>query len=267
MSAWRGTVKAGDGTALGYVVTGTGPPLVLVHGGGTDHRCFDPLLPVLTERFTVIAYDRRGRGLSGDRPADYSLAREAADLVELIEALSVDVPVRVLAYSYGGLVTLEALARAPRHFEAVVLYEAPVSVPGISPPGMLDDVRARLAAGDRNDAARRFVRDTFRLSDRTVDRFERGPLWATLLSCMDETVREIEVIEATQFVPERYRECVVPVRYLVDATAGNPAFRDIAELLRTGLRTADVAHVGGIPHFAIPSDTERFLDVALDFLA
>lgn len=266
MSAWRGTVKAGDGTALGYLVTGTGPPLVLVHGGGTDHRCFDPLLPVFTERFTVIAYDRRGRGLSGDQPGVYSLAREATDLIELIEALSLDVPVRVLAYSYGGLVTLEALVRAPRHFEAVVLYEMPIGVPGMFPPGLVEDVRAQAAAGDRNGAARRFVRDTFCLSDRTVDRFEQGPLWPTLLACIDETVRELDAIVATPFVAERYQACTMPVRYLVDRDAGNRAFRVIAELVCTSLPTADVAHVRGIPHFAIPSDTERFLDVTLDFL-
>lgn len=49
---------------LSYVVTGDGPPVVLVHAGIADHHMWDAVVPALAERHTVIRYDLRGFGRS-----------------------------------------------------------------------------------------------------------------------------------------------------------------------------------------------------------
>lgn len=69
--------RSRDGTLIAYERTGTGEPLVLVHGSGDDHTRWTPVLPALARRFAVYAIDRRGRGESGDSPA-YSLDKVVA---------------------------------------------------------------------------------------------------------------------------------------------------------------------------------------------
>jgi pimeloyl-ACP methyl ester carboxylesterase len=59
-------IQSKDGTLLACQRSGTGPPLILVHGGTADHTRWAPILPALEEHFTVYAMDRRGRGSSGD---------------------------------------------------------------------------------------------------------------------------------------------------------------------------------------------------------
>lgn len=59
-------VHSRDGTPIAYRRSGTGPPLLLVHGTMADHTRWTPVLPPLERHFTVYALDRRGRGGSGD---------------------------------------------------------------------------------------------------------------------------------------------------------------------------------------------------------
>lgn len=62
------TVTSADGTPIAFERTGSGPPLVLVHGGACDHRFWDlsDVRSTFAERYTVYAMDCRGVGESGD---------------------------------------------------------------------------------------------------------------------------------------------------------------------------------------------------------
>ena len=111
--------RSKDGTPIGYEKTGSGPPLVLVHGTGADHTRWNPLLARLGEHFTVYAMDRRGRGGSGDAPA-YAIEREFEDVAAVIEAAGESVC--VLGHSFGAVCSLEALRLTDR-VKRAVLYE------------------------------------------------------------------------------------------------------------------------------------------------
>src|SRR5712672_2536285 len=77
-------VRSKDGTSIAYERAGTGPALILVDGALCS-RSFGPspkLVPLLARQFTVYAYDRRGRGQSGDTHP-YSPAREVEDIAAL----------------------------------------------------------------------------------------------------------------------------------------------------------------------------------------
>jgi pimeloyl-ACP methyl ester carboxylesterase len=73
------SVASRDGTQIAYWTSGSGPPLVLVHGASADHRRWRPLLPYLEPYLTVHALDRRGRGATGDAP-EYRLERGYQDV-------------------------------------------------------------------------------------------------------------------------------------------------------------------------------------------
>jgi pimeloyl-ACP methyl ester carboxylesterase len=80
------SVISRDGTRIAYDRIGDGPALVLVDGA-FGSRSFGPNVgtaPLLAPHFTVLHYDRRGRGESGDTPP-YAVAREIEDLAALID--------------------------------------------------------------------------------------------------------------------------------------------------------------------------------------
>ncbi|MGG7610318.1 alpha/beta fold hydrolase, partial [Streptomyces sp. ZG43] len=73
------TVVSRDGTPIVHETRGSGPALVLVGGAMTTREHAARLAGLLADSFTVVTYDRRGRGRSGDtRP--YAVRREVEDL-------------------------------------------------------------------------------------------------------------------------------------------------------------------------------------------
>lgn len=71
------TVTSKDGTTLAFDRLGQGPPVVLVCGGSVDRMADAAIAQELSSNFTVLNYDRRGRGDSGDTPP----ARAVADAI------------------------------------------------------------------------------------------------------------------------------------------------------------------------------------------
>ena len=71
------TVRSNDGTSIAYETTGSGPVLIIITGALNTHDFGVPgdMVPFLQEHFTVITYDRRGRGQSG-APAPYTVYTE-----------------------------------------------------------------------------------------------------------------------------------------------------------------------------------------------
>ena len=95
------SVRSADGARIAFDQIGEGPPLVLVEAAGhyRDLSSFGGLAPLLAPRFTVLTYDRRGRGESTDA-APYAPEREVEDLGALITAAGG--PAYVYGYSSGG---------------------------------------------------------------------------------------------------------------------------------------------------------------------
>jgi pimeloyl-ACP methyl ester carboxylesterase len=76
-------ITSHDGIQIAYQRSGTGPPLILVHGTGGSATRWAPVAPTLAEHFSVYAVDRRGRGESGDS-ASYAVEREYEDIAALL---------------------------------------------------------------------------------------------------------------------------------------------------------------------------------------
>src|SRR5215471_21161927 len=120
------TVTSKDGTRIAYDREGQGPALILVDGA----MCYrtsgpaKPLAKLLTNDFTVITYDRRGRGESGDT-APYVTEREVEDIDALIQMAGGSA--FVYGVSSGAALALEA-ANHLTGIRKLVLYEAPFVV-------------------------------------------------------------------------------------------------------------------------------------------
>ena len=112
-----------NGVELYYETIGAGPPLLLLHGGPGmgDGRGYRAALAPLADEFTLIIYDHRGCGRSGDAPPEtYTHAQFAADAEGLRRHLGLG-PVAMLGTSYGGFIALEYALRYPAGLRGLVL--------------------------------------------------------------------------------------------------------------------------------------------------
>lgn len=113
-----------DGVSLRYYRSGgDGRPFVVAHGITADGRSRVPLVePLADAGYDVVTYDARGHGRS-DAPADgYEYADQAADLVDLVDALELEDPV-LYGHSMGGTTVAVAAATDPELPRAVVLED------------------------------------------------------------------------------------------------------------------------------------------------
>lgn len=138
-------IASKDGTPIACWRTGEGLPLVLVHGGISDHTYWDPILPELEQRFAVYTIDRRGFGQSGDYSDSYAIEREYEDVAAVVD--SIGEPMNLLGHSYGAICSLEAARLTPHHVEKLILYGPPI-FPS-PPPGLLERLEGMLEAGIR----------------------------------------------------------------------------------------------------------------------
>ena len=153
-----GSVTSRDGTVIAYQQLGNGPALILVDGALCS-REFGPmpkLAPLLAQRFTVLMYDRRGRGDSTDKQP-YAKEREVEDIAALVQAAGGRA--RLLGLSSGAALALEAAA-AGLPIDRVAAYEPPyVAASGERPADHESELRALLARSRRGDMVKYFMRD------------------------------------------------------------------------------------------------------------
>ena len=151
MTETRGTTRSPDGTPIAWFRSGTGPPMVLVHGATADHTAWRTVAPLLAPSHTLYAIDRRGRGASGDTPP-YAIAREYEDVASVVDAVAAAEgrPVDVVGHSYGGRVSLGAALLSP-NLRRLVVYEGAPAPDGRSfqGVGVMDRLEALAAADDR----------------------------------------------------------------------------------------------------------------------
>lgn len=103
-----------------YEEAGSGEPLVLIRGLGSDLQAWAPQLPLLAKHFRVIVYDNRGAGRTGAPDKPYSIAGMADDLAALLDELKVE-KAHVLGYSMGGMIAQEFALRHPGRLEKLIL--------------------------------------------------------------------------------------------------------------------------------------------------
>lgn len=151
-------VTSADGTVIAYEQAGQGPALIVVGGAFNDRGSATALAEQLAPSFSVVRYDRRGRGDSGDAQP-YEVAREVEDLAALADALGGE-PLLYGHSSGAGLVLRAAAAGVPA--ARLALYEPPFTPVNEAAMARAQqgagEINALLADGRRGDAVVAFMR-------------------------------------------------------------------------------------------------------------
>ncbi|MGH2379513.1 MAG: alpha/beta fold hydrolase [Candidatus Limnocylindria bacterium] len=151
-----------DGIRLMVDDTGSGDPLVLVHGSWDDRRVWAAATDELSRSFRVITYDRRGHTDSEDGSTPGTRRDDEDDLVALIETLEL-APAHVVANSFGGAIAVGLAARQPELLRSLSVHEPPLfplAGEDVIPEQVgevIGDVVAMIDRGEREEAARVFV--------------------------------------------------------------------------------------------------------------
>lgn len=122
MSAALSEAMVGD-LRIAYERTGTGPTLLLLHGGVSDHREWRRQIDALCDEFTVVAWDAPGCGQSSDPPESFRLPDYADCLAKFTAALGLERP-HVVGLSFGGGLALELYRRHPALPRSLTLASA-----------------------------------------------------------------------------------------------------------------------------------------------
>ena len=248
-----------DGLRLSVEESGTGDPLVLVHGSWDARQVWALIEEGLAQRFRVVSYDRRGHGGSEDGAEPGSRRDDEGDLADLIIALDL-APANVVANSFGASIALGLAARKPELFQTLCGHEPPLMALAADDPVVaqvgeaLGPVLELIERGETDTAAHDFVeniavgpggweatpedeRASLAAHAHTFAGEQRDPAWAEI---------DLDALRAIEF----------PVLF-TQGDQSPPFFSKIIALLAGAIDRAEVMTLPGaghIPHLTHPAE-------------
>jgi pimeloyl-ACP methyl ester carboxylesterase len=259
-SAGELQVRSRDGTPIAFECSGSGPELLIVHGGTGDRTRWLPMLPYLSKDFTVCAMDRRAHGRSGDT-LPYSLQKEAEDIAAVVQSRGR--PVTVLGHSFGGVAVYEAALITPA-ISRLILYEPPIAVGDDSK--VLDQMELLIASGDRDGATRAFMTGIVGVSPAGLARMQAQPSWPKLAASIDYSARQHRALMAYRWDPAGAKAMHKPVLLISGSRTTGADLLDSLKRLSEALPNRQLITLEGQEHNAMDDDRERLASVIRDFL-
>lgn len=245
-------VTSADGTRIAFDRVGRGPAVVVIGGMFCARRATRDLAEQLAARFTVLNYDRRGRGESGDTPP-YAVQREIEDLAALITEAGGSAA--VYGHSSGAGLALEAAA-AGLPITKLVLHEPPYGSDDEdekrSARDLAENVRAALADDRRADAVKLFLT----ASGMPPEMAEGAAADPDMQATAPTMPYDFEVMgDSTRggAIPEALARTITVPTQVIAGSASPPFFRDAATRLADLLPNGEYTLLEGQDH-AAPAD-------------
>jgi pimeloyl-ACP methyl ester carboxylesterase len=163
---------------------------------------FAPLVGELRDEFTIFAMDRRGFGASRDDPG-YSAEREFSDVAAVVDAVAARTgePVVLFGSSWGASCALGAAPDLPS-LRALVLYEPSLGLR--YPPGSIDRMEERVAAGDNEGAIVEMASQIAGLTEDEIAERRAAPNWPERVALAPTMAREARIEESWDWQTNRF---------------------------------------------------------------
>ena len=250
------TVTSADGTLIAYDRVGAGPVLIVSVGAFCTRGTF-AAPPALTAQFSVVTYDRRGRGDSGDTAlvlsgstVPFAPEREYEDLAAVAAATGTEPPF-VFGHSSGAAIALRSAATG-LPVAGIVAYEAPFAnddtpVPETEPAG---HIRQLVSSGRSREAVIFWMREFARLPERALAQLDSAP-WVTALEPLARTLPYDIAVTAGGVPVAELGKITAPV--LILGGGNSPAWfrRSVAEQA-AAVPGAQLTMLDGYDHNAPP---------------
>jgi len=244
-------VTSKDGTKIAYDKVGQGPVVILVLGALNSRKSGAKLAKLLSSHFTVISYDRRGRGDSTDT-VPYAPQREIEDLAALID--EVGEPVCLYGHSSGAAIVLEAAIKLRKQVKKLAIYEAPYSL-GVDASKASKEydrqLKKLLASGRKGDAVALFVRNVG-VSDKQIQAMKRMPMWRGLKTLAPTLAYESAVLGKGHSLPTARLARITTPTLVMHGGKGAPSMRDAAQAISEAIPKAQLRTLAGQTHGVSP---------------
>ena len=245
------TVTSKDGTTIAFDQSGQGLAVILVDGA-LQYRAFDQgmaqLADLLAQRFTVIHYDRRGRGDSTD-VQPYTLEREIEDIEVLIDEAGGSA--FLYGISSGAALAMEAAIRLGDKVKKLAMYEAPYNDDETAQQGWkkyTKQLGELLAADRKGDAVGLFMMLVGATAE-DVEGIRQSPMWP-LWEAVAPTLAYDHIAALGEYasVPtERAASVTVPT-LVMDGSESYPFMHVTAKALAKAIPHAQLRTLEGQTH-------------------
>lgn len=260
------TVTSKDGTTIGFDQYGQGPTVILV-GGALQHRAFDPgtarLASQLADHFTVLHYDRRGRGDSTNT-LPFAVEREIEDIDALVNAGGGSA--FLFGMSSGGALAMEAAIALGDKIKKLAVYEIPYNDDATARQAWREyatNLNAALAANCPGDAAALFLKLVGTPAEQ-IEGMRHAPVWSTFEAVAPTLAYDAAVLGEESAVP---REQAARVRVPTLVMSGGDSFPFMGETARTLSQTIPHARLYTLEGQTHNVDPDSLVPMLAEFFA
>jgi|KBSSwiStaDraftv2_1062776.scaffolds.fasta_scaffold215237_2 pimeloyl-ACP methyl ester carboxylesterase len=260
-----------DGAELEFEVTGTGEPVLLIHGAFIAEAyaplCAEPAL----SGYCLVRYHRRGYAGSSPARAPFTLGQQAADCRALLEHLGIE-HAHVVGHSSGGAIALQLALDAPQVVHSLILLEPGLlDVPsGALLPQVFAPLLEQYGAGNKESAVDGFLRWAIGPDYRGwLDRLIPGAFQQVVADADTFFAVELPSVQEWRFTRADAERVTQPVLGVLGAESASiwPGWNEVQERLHEWLPQTDPFVLAGANHALEERDPRGVADAIAPFLA
>jgi len=240
-----------DGTTIAYDKTGKGDVVIIVLGALNSRKSGSRLAKLLASHFTVITYDRRGRGDSSDTKP-YSPIREYEDICSLIDM--VQSPVYLYGHSSGAAIALHVAGKPDKKVRKLAIYEVPYSLADEeckTASKYYSHLKKLLSEGRNADAVTLFIQSVG-VSEKQIQAIKSMPMWRGLEAMAPTLAYDSEVLGEGHALPVDLLKSIRIPTLVMNGGAGTGYMRDTAQAISKLIPHAQFRTLAGQTHGVSP---------------
>lgn len=244
------TVISKDGTVIAYNKEGNGRAVVLIDGAfcSKDFGPMSKLVPLLSKDFSVITYDRRGRGDSGDSP-HYAVEREIEDIDALINMVGGSA--NLFAISSGAILALKAVAHGS-NVTRLAIFEPPFvgNEKKRRPADSEEQLKQLITEGKKGDACRFYLTKVIGVPAIVPFILSLTPNWSKMKANANSLPYDAAVCGDFNLPRELVASVTIPT-IVIDSDKSPETLRkpvlEVAEILPNGLKKSLKGKMHDVP--------------------